>query len=396
MLEKLLGPRLVFIALGVLLLLTILFTPEPSMGEDEARLTSYSTARSGGRGLYEIAQRLGWPVNRRELPMREQLDSATIYAVLATPIEQTAGEVHQLLEAVRAGAGLLFVLPYGRSPLADSLGLTGTPPSFEAFDIDPDPPRASPHAGRLAELYDLVPRRAVRLRGPVHDDTRIFVHAIGAIGDSADAPVVVGLPLGAGRVAVVADPELLRNDRVRLADGEYGILPVRLLEWLSPDGRRPVVFDEYHHGFGRQPSLARAIGILLTETAPGRALAQLTLAVLLLLLAAATRGIVPPSRRRMERRSPLEHVGALARAYEQVEATRTATRRLVHGIRRRHATGAARALDDAAYLHAIAVRHPELAPDVERALAALERPLPPSEFLAVGTGIDHIDRTLRT
>ena len=396
MLERLLGPRLVFIALGVLLVLTILFTPEPSMGDEEARLTSYSTAPWGARGLYQVVDRLGWPVERREVAMRESLDSSRIYAVLATPIEQTAGEVHNLLEAVRAGAGLLFVLPYGRSPLADSLGLTGIGPSFEPFEIDPSPPRASPLAERLAEIYDLVPRRAVRLGAPVHDDTQIFVYAIGAIRDSVDAPVVVGLPLGAGRVAVVADPELMRNDRLRLADGEYGILPVRLLEWLSPGGKRTIVFDEYHHGFGRQPSLARAIWILLTETAPGRALAQLTLAVLLLLLAAATRGIVPPSRRRTERRSPLEHVGALARAYEQVEATRTATRRLVHGIRRRHATGAARALDDAAYLRAIAVRHPALAADVDRTLEALQRPLPPSDFLAVGIGLDHIDRTLRT
>ena len=396
MLEKLLGPRAVFIALGVLLVLTILFTPEPSLGDEAAQLTTYSTTPWGGRGLYEVVDRLGWPVARREEPLREALDTAAIYAVLATPIEQTASEVHRLLEAVRAGAGLLYVLPGGRSPLADSLGLTGTAPSFQPFEVDPDPPRASPHAGRLAEVYDGVPRRGLRVKGPIHDDAQVFVQAIDVIGDSTDAPVVIGLPLGAGRVAAIADPELLRNDRLRIGDGEYAILPVRLLEWLSPDERRPVIFDEYHHGFGRQPSLARAIRMLLTETAPGRALAQLTLAVLLLLLAAATRGIVPPSRRRTERRSPLEHVGALARAYEQVEATRTATRRMVHGLRRRHATGAARALDDEAYLHAIATRHPALVPDVERTLEALRRPLPPSDFLTVGQSIDHIDRTLRT
>lgn len=396
MLEKLLGPKLVFIALGILLVLTILFTPEPSLGDEAAQLTTRSTAPWGARGVYEIAERLGWPVERRDVPMREALDSTRIYAVLATPIEQTASEVHRLLEAVRAGAGLLFVMPYGRSPLADSLGLTATRPALRGFELDPDPPRGGSVAERLAEVYDFAPNRAVRLEGPVHDDTRIFMQALNAIGDSADAPVVVGLPLGLGRVAVVADPELLRNDLVRGRDGEYGLLPIRLLEWLSPDGRRAIVFDEYHHGFGEQPSLARATLRLMTETAPGRALAQLTLATLLLLLAAATRGLVPPSRRRTERRSPLEHVGALARAYEQVEATRTATRRMVHGLRRRHATGAARALDDEAYLHAIAARHPALAPEVERALTALRRPVPPSDFLAVGQAIDHIDRTLRT
>ena len=424
MLEKLLGPRMVFAVLGLLLGLTIVFSPEPGMGDEVARLTSYSTAPYGGRGVYELADRLGWPVERREVPMRDSLDPARIYAVLATPIEQTASEVHRLLEAVRGGAGLLFVMPYSRSPLADSLGFRATGPTFQGFEIDPDPPRAHALAERFAEIYDFVPRRALRpredeerrsraarrrtaaepeapaiapsLEPPAGREVEVFVQAIDVVGDSLDAPVVIGMRMGAGRVAIIADAELLRNDLVRIEGEDYGLLPVRLLEWLAPEGKRRVVFDEFHHGFGRQPSLARAMYTLLTGTAPGRTLAQLTLAVLLLLLAAATRGIVPPSRRRTERRSPLEHVGALARAYEQVEATRVATRRLVHGLRRRHATGAARALDDDAYLHAIAVRHPTLAPDVERAVAALRTPVSPAEFLAVGAALDHIDRTLRT
>ena len=410
MLERLLGPRTVFIALGLLLVLTILFTPEPSLGGEEARLTTHSTAPYGARGVYELAERLGWPVERRLVPMRDTLDPARIYAVLATPIEQTASEVHRLLEAVRGGAGLLFVMPYGRSPLADSLGLRATAPTFRGFEIDPDPPRGHALAERFAEIYDFVPRRALlpreeerRGRPPsprrpavLDREMEVFIQAIDVVDDSLDTPVVIGLRMGEGRIAVVADAELLRNDLVRMEGEDYGLLPVRLLEWLGSGSRRAVVFDEYHHGFGRQPSLARAMYTLLTGTAPGRVLAQLTLAVLLLVLAAATRGIVPPSRRRTERRSPLEHVGALARAYEQVEATRVAARRLVHGVRRRHATGAARSLDDEAYLHAIAARHPALAPDVERALAALRAPVSPAEFLAVGSALDHIDRTLRS
>jgi hypothetical protein len=89
-------------------------------------------------------------------------------------------------------------------------------------------------------------------------------------------------------------------------------------------------------------------------------------------------------------------VGALARAYEQVGATRLAVRRLVHGLRRRHATGTARALDDEAYLRSLVVRHPQLADDVNRTAAALHRNVPPADFLGVGQAIAHIDRTLGT
>lgn len=394
MLEKLLAPRLVFVYVAVLLLLTILVAPDQSLGERQAKLTSLSVEPWGARGLYQTLERLGWPVSRRDTPMREPLDSTVIYAVLAPSVPLTGSEVHNLLEAVRDGAGLLFALPPSGSVLADSLGVRGTPPSFDAFETDSAPPRASPLAGRFAEPYDGVANRAVRLRPPIHDATQVFVQAVGAIDDSLDAPVVVGLPIGEGRVVIVADPELLRNDFIR--HDEYAILPVRLLEWLSIDGRRPLVFDEFHQGFGEQPSLTRAIRQLMLETPPGRTLAQITAALLILLLAAGARAIVPPPRRRTERRSPLEHVGALAQAYEQVEATRLATRRLVHGVRRRHATGAIRTLDDEAFLRAIAARHPSASADVDRTLTALQRPLPPPEFLAVGQAIDNIERTLRS
>ncbi|HUF27890.1 MAG TPA: DUF4350 domain-containing protein [Gemmatimonadaceae bacterium] len=394
MLERLLAPRVVFTVMAALILLTIVLTPPGEMGEREAHLTSYSVEPWGARGFHDAAARLGWPVERRLTPLRESLDTGAIYVVLAPMVDLTAREVNHLLEAVRGGAGLLFAPPLGSSPLADSLGITGTSYSFRGLETDPEPPRASPWAEHFADLYDGTARRAVRIRGPLHDDAQVFVQGRGAINDTTDAPVVVGLPFGDGHVAVVADPELMRNDFIR--HDRYGVLPIRLLEWLAPGERPPVVFTEYHQGFGRQPSLWRAMRMLLVEMPEGRVLLQLLVALLLLVVAAGTRAIVPRPRRRVERRSPLEHVGALARAYEQVEATRLATRRLVHGLRRRRATGAARALGDESFLAAVAARHPHLAPDVERTLAALERRIPPSELLAVGHSIDHIDRTLAT
>jgi hypothetical protein len=78
-----------------------------------------------------------------------------------------------------------------------------------------------------------------------------------------------------------------------------------------------------------------------------------------------------------------------------VGATRLATRRLAHGLRRRHA-GAAAGVDDAEeLLRQVAARHPEVAPDVARLLDGMRRPLAAADFVHVGTAVDHIERTLR-
>jgi hypothetical protein len=98
---------------------------------------------------------------------------------------------------------------------------------------------------------------------------------------------------------------------------------------------------------------------------------------------------------KVERRSPFEHVGALSRAYAQIGATRLAARRLARGVKRRH--GAAnKGEDDAASLRRLAVRHPSLAPSVERIVAAMQQPLPPREFTMLADDIDTIERTLTT
>jgi hypothetical protein len=117
------------------------------------------------------------------------------------------------------------------------------------------------------------------------------------------------------------------------------------------------------------------------------------IAGLVLLMAVGIRPIAPRARRAIERRSPFEHVGALSRAYEQVRATRLATRRLVRGVRRRHPLGTT-AADDTQYLSLLAGRAPVVAGDVRVLQRAIEQPLSAGEWVAVGGAIEHIERTL--
>lgn len=246
------------------------------------------------------------------------------------------------------------------------------------------------HLAPLRASLDAATLESGDLPTPFPADTVSFVTAL--LPRNRLAPVVMGIRLGKGRIVAVADPYLLTNLEVR--DGDAAVIAVRAIEWLAPDRQRRIVFDEYHltppEKTGAGP-IARAV----FQTPLGRVTAQLLFAAVLLLLALGARPLAPRPRMRLERRSPFEHVGALARAYEQVRATRLASRRLLHGLRRRHPIGRL-ASDDDSYLAALGSRYPHLRDEIARVRAALETPLPPEKFLLVGNAIETIERKIES
>jgi hypothetical protein len=157
-----------------------------------------------------------------------------------------------------------------------------------------------------------------------------------------------------------------------------------------------MVFAEYHQGHGMHPSVMKTIQRELAYTPAGRMVIHLLIATALLLLAMGIRPIAPRPQMRGERRSPLEHVGALAQAYGQVNATRTGLRRLIRGLRRRHPIGTLRSATDDEYLTSVAARHPAVAPDVDMLRSMLTERPDPERFQTAGTAIAHIERTLST
>jgi hypothetical protein len=206
--------------------------------------------------------------------------------------------------------------------------------------------------------------------------------------------VAVGLRLGRGRAVVVSEPDIFRNDVLRLCQRKEGVLAVRILQWLAEPVGNELVFDEFHHGYGRRESAMSVIRRSVTRSPGGRVLLQLLAAALVLMVAVGTRPIPPRPRERIERRSPFEHVGALARAYENVGATRRATRLLVRGLRRRHDAAAWRRGSDEEYLRAVATSHAALTPSVSTVLNAMNNAPKPAEFMDVGRAIETIERTL--
>ena len=416
-----LRPKVALSVLAVLIIVVALLTPEQTGGRTgDARLTTRSTESQGASVVYELAARLGWRPSRRMADSIALGDTASVHLVLDPPIPFSATETHQLLDRVRRGAALVFVL--GGGPLADSLGLGSRVPRTGSVIgtaqilvgisgplVADDTSSCGRHAeGILSAGLPFWPDRqthilALRWKGPMPDGSRVLATVRTVSGFAGDElPAAIGFPLGRGRVVIAADPDLLRNDVLRVCRWGADVAAVRMLEYASADapngGRRErLVFDEYHQGYGEQPGTIRGIVTYLGRTGSGHLVLQLAAAGLLLLFAVGPRLLPPRAAERIERRSPLEHVDALARAYRAVGATRTATARLVHGVRRRveHTLGAqSGATSDETFLAWARDRVPARAADVDLIRHALARPVPRRELETVGQALRRLETTL--
>jgi hypothetical protein len=142
-------------------------------------------------------------------------------------------------------------------------------------------------------------------------------------------PVAVTWRLGKGRVIALSDAQPLRNGQLK-ASGAAHLLARSLAETGDT-----IWFDEYHQGFTGNGSLMGGTMKMIRRFVSGPVAVQLLAAALLLLWAGARRFGAPLQPPPLRRRSPLEHVEALAGAYRQAEARRTVRRLLLAGMARR-------------------------------------------------------------
>src|SRR5688572_18132435 len=381
-------PRRVLVAFVTLLVIGLVVSPSAVPGSG-GLLTTYASDPGGARGLFEVSRRLGWPVERLLDRFEQPLDSNAVYVILRPPVDLTSNEVAAVLDAVRRGAGLFLVPGFG-SPFLDSLGLKLAPPP--PLGITPSDDAAWDTLGLAPSPR--WPTVVFRTTDEAPDSLVVLLEVTSRVESDSTYPVVLGVPLERGRIAMLSHGALLSN--ILLRDETNAMLPVRMLEWVAP-GRRPrLVFAEYHQGHGSHASVMGSIRRELFATPVGRAVVHLLIAAGVLLLAVGVRPIAPRPRVRTDRRSPLEHVGALAQAYGQVNATRTALRRLLRGLRRRHPIGTLRSASDDEYLSSLAARHPSVAGDVDVLLQLVHGTPAPDRFEAAGAAIAHIERTLST
>jgi hypothetical protein len=346
---------------------------------------------------FELARKMAWQPERRTTP----LDSGAVAAVnvvIAPGQMLGAHEVHRLLDQVRRGGGLVFTLD-GAEEIGDSLGVGQGPRGRFLTGIND--PNCAPQTFQERASLSVPPevRRVVWYRpapGPTMTLARVNDR------EKEEFPVVVGFPMGRGRVAVVTSSGIFANEAVRMCDWGADVGVARAFEYVrprDPDTTRPrLVFDEFHHGYGMHSGSLRAISAYLAGTPSGHFLMQALLAGLLLVLAKAPRALPPRNPPRIARRSPLEHVDALGHAYADVGATRTVTARLLSGVRRRaeRTIAGAGSIDDGAFLDRVRARFPALGESVEVIRDALRRPVSSRELTAVGTALETIEHHLLT
>jgi hypothetical protein len=301
-------------------------------GDEDLRRSTYLAGPLGARGYAEAVQRLGITVVRhrartRDLAGRSDLGDGTAYAVLdpvaplspldAVELSRLAGSGASLLLAGRGAEAAMLCYGYARrmSPRA-SASFDG-----EALQVN-------------AVLYRL-PDSLARRRTLLDDGSDVGCGPIPAATDvllatDDGSPVAIRLtPESGGPVTLVADGHLFSNRALReTAAGEFTL-------GLVAGRSSRLVVDEYHQGFGAGGGMLPALGRWLRESPWGWATIHLFIVALLALLVAAVR--FGPQRQVIlrRRRSPLEHVRALANALAAARGHDEAIALLVRGLRRR-------------------------------------------------------------
>jgi len=403
-------PVRVLSAVAVLLVIFILLAPQDR--EDVgAAYSSYAAGAGGAKALYETLGRLGFVVSRNEKPLTASpaLDSTSTYALIQPAQALTTIEQAQLLAAVRRGMVLIFTP--GDDELTDSLGfeLNSAPGGFYTLSrttvAGGNPPTPATQDPRAAFQAAFPVSTTVASKPKSGNQTFLWLQPLSnrdeAKSDSARQPaLVLGHRIGRGYVIAVAPAQLLMNQVMR--DPRAAIAIVRALQFAN--GSAPplersgnVVFDEYHHGFGTHADMPAAVARALTNTPPGRVILEVAMAALVLLLAFAVRPLAPVPIPSTSRRSPLEHVGALAHAYSQVNARRVGTNMLVRGLRRRHSLGLSRSVPDSTYLSALRDRLPVASADIDLITTDLAPDSPNSSdhFATTGAAVANIERAFR-
>jgi hypothetical protein len=374
---------LTLIALVAAVVIAFLAAPNTASGPE---YSSFSSTEKGVKLGRDLLDRLGWTTETRIVEFSDTLRAPAPVQVLVNA-SVAADEAHALLESVRAG-GALLVAGDGGS-LEDSLPTT----SWSSAALLPESEGYCTPSSAL-DMMVITEMGALRWRRPPPPDTIGFGLVGRPSGRLRRQRVAFGFPLGRGRIVHVADANFLVNDIVRRCEYGADISFVRMMEYLSM-GRRDlrVAYDEYHHGYGVRGGSIAAIRMYLEDTSSGRMLAQIGVAGLLLLFAAAPRPLAPRDPLRMARRSPLEHADALGRAYLSVKATRTATARLLAGVRRRARRDRLRGRQtDTEFLAAASALSAEASAASATVANALNHQVPELELAGVATALQTIEQ----
>lgn len=316
----------------------------PSEELNDARRSTFLAGPEGAKGFAQALQVLGVPVERRRRPFyglatdTVPVDSTAWLAMLGVSpqtvqVARFAPEVRMPSDAERRElmrylerGGALFLA--GENGIEHCFGVRVE--REEEAAVVPPPGVDSVPAARFVLRpddgdSDEESEREAKCHAPAIEWSNLLLR-------TRDGAPVAWMHRfeGGGRVILMADSRWVSNYFLKETDAG----PV-VLRWLLDE--RPSLFtvDEYHQGFGEGGSIFGAAWAWTRSSPGGWAMLQLALAGLIALAVAAVR--FGPALRVIERRrrSPLEHLDALAVGLERSDGQDTAVRLIAGGLRRR-------------------------------------------------------------
>ncbi len=398
------GERAVVIGGVTVLVLVALWgaLSAPGRDRDDGRLSTYLTGPSGAKGLAQTLRRLGMTVEQRRRPYFDlAADSGRrrperLYAFLdidpPTPQELTA------IRDYVAGGGRIL-----------TAGVTGIESCFGyrsrrlSRDADNDT-RATfvPGSGRRLpptwRVLRRLPAESLAVAATALDADRCAPHLPTRADTLARTMHGAAVALrhrfaSRGEAILLADARYLSNRILKDTDAGVAVLP-----WFLDGRTRQVVVDEYHLGFGAGGTLPGASWAWLRHHPAGWAILQLFGVALVALAMTAVR--FGPARSVIERRrrSPLEHVEALAAGLEGAGGVDTAVGLTVSGLRRRLGrVGLLPAGAERAWLAALELALPTPAGRnaVRRLQRTINQPGGPERALAAAQAVEDVWEELR-
>jgi hypothetical protein len=322
--------------------------PRPTV-EDQPPST-YLAGPGGSKALYEVLARLGQPLERRRTALfdlaRDRRRRPALLVLVGPSAPLQSAELEAVVTYLRSGGAVLAAGNAGG--ITFCLGWTSTQ-SQRRSEIDslpvfpPQPGLSLPPVTRYLEPREAAPEDTTprwRAIGELRKEGGCPTLAV--IGQDTllrsargRRPIVVRLRYrGGGQATLAADPEYFRNRAWRAGDVPLVVTPL-LLPPPPPAARGRVSWDEYHHGYGNGGSLTGAVWEWLRHSPGGWAILQLVAVAVITLAVAAVRFGPALSVIERRRRSPLEHLEALAAGLEGAAGVETAVGLIVSGLRRR-------------------------------------------------------------
>jgi hypothetical protein len=391
------------VATGVVLVLTAIIGQQAAPGSAllDPRRSTYLEGPEGSKGLADVLERLGSEVVRRRGPLFDLTTAkpagssdSSILAILDVSESYPTAEEHRTVRNYVAAGHRVFLVGVNGlercfAHRVRSVG-QGTRDSVLSLarprDIDVLPDvRAIVARVPSDSLYDE--------DSPERDECPVLLPT----GVDTLLRTVSGMPEAVrltfrrgGEVIILADSRLVSNRALRDTDAGLVVVP-----WLTGGGSPVVAFDEYHHGFRDRRSMFAAAWGWALRSPLGWMMLQLGAVSLLAIGYAMVR--FGPALRAVERRrrSPLEHLEALATGLQRADGSTIAIDRITAGLRRRLGrTGAVRsdAHDAGAWLSALAlaVRTPQARVTVRRLGEIVREPGGDDQVLAAALAVEDV------